>query len=94
MSRSLWKYVYTDNLLLKDILSSVQNTPCLTNSRESTILDEFVGKMIGVYNGKQYQYLTINKLMCGYKLGSFVQSKKRCIYRKLKKNNKKYLKKR
>jgi len=96
MTRSVWKNVYVNNLLLHEMLSSngsVNNLPYQTNSRGSTILCEFVGKTIGVYNGKQYFFINVNKLMPGYKLGSFVHTKKLCIYRKLKKG-KKYIKKR
>lgn len=98
MSRSIWKNVYVDSLLVHKLLSngqaSLNGSPYQTNSRGSTILYEFIGKTVGVYSGKQYFFIPINKLMSGYKLGAFVHTKKLCIYRKLKKTNKKYIKKR
>lgn len=98
MSRSIWKNVYVDNLLVQKLISdeqlSLNNILYQTNSRESTILCEFVGKTVGVYSGKQYFFIPINKLMPGYKLGAFVHTKKLCIYKKLRKVNKKYIKKR
>lgn len=97
MSRSIWKNVYVDNLLVNKLLFDnvpIENTPYKTNSRGSTILAEFVGNSVGVHNGKQYFFVPINKLMPGYKLGAFVHTKKLCIYRKLKKGSKKYIKKR
>lgn len=97
MSRSIWKSVYVDNLLVNKLLFDEQvfsnGIPYQTNSRESTILCEFIGKTIGVHSGKQYFFIPVNKLMPGYKLGAFVHTKKLCIYRKLKKTNKKYTKK-
>lgn len=95
MTRSIWKNVYVDSTLLYNMFysnTSKGSLPYQTNSRGSTILCEFVGKTVGVHNGKQYFFININKLMSGYKLGSFVHTKKLCIYRKLKKG-KKYIKK-
>jgi small subunit ribosomal protein S19 len=93
MSRSLWKNVYVDSVLLYQVIKGSNLDTFQTNSRASTILKEFVGKTFSVYNGKQYFVLPITILMVGYKFGEFVHTKKVCVYRKTKKVSKKYIKK-
>jgi small subunit ribosomal protein S19 len=93
MSRSLWKNIYVDSVLLYQVVKSGNLVTHQTNSRASTILKEFVGMTFSVYNGKQYFILPVTALMVGYKLGEFVHTKKVCVYRKTKKISKKYIKK-
>lgn len=93
MSRSLWKNVYVDSVLLYQVLRGNNSATFQTNSRASTILKEFVGKTFSVYNGKQYFILPVTNLMVGYKFGEFVHTKKVCVYRKTKKISKKSVKK-
>ncbi len=93
MTRSVWKNVYIESTLMYKLLLKNSNIIQQTNSRESTILKEFVGKTVNVYNGKQYFILNINNLMLGHKLGEFVHTKKICMYTRTKKVIKKYIKK-
>lgn len=94
MARSIWKNVYVQSILMYQLFALKNvNFVQQTNSRESTILKEFVGKFLNIYNGKQYFVIRISNLMFGYKLGEFVHTKKICMYRKTKKVTKKYIKK-
>jgi small subunit ribosomal protein S19 len=92
MARSIWKNLYIDSTLLYNVIKCNSFVIHQTNSRASTILREFVGRTFSVYNGKQYFVLPVVTLMVGYKLGEFVHTKKVCVYKKIKKTNKKYAK--
>lgn len=93
MTRSVWKNIYIDNVVLHQLLGPVcdEIVPHI-NSRGSTILKEFVGKSVAVYNGKQFFVVAINNLMPGRKFGEFAQTKKICVYRRTKKASKKNFK--
>jgi len=52
-----------------------------------------LGKTIGIYNGKKYISIRITEDMLGFKLGSFVMTRLRHIYKKFNKKNKKQGKK-
>lgn len=94
MSRSRWKNVFVNSILLYTVLnSSGDGVIFVVNSRESTIVDEFVGKSFSVHNGRQYFVLSVVNNMLGHKFGEFVHTKKICVYRKTKKVGKKYIKK-
>jgi len=61
-----------------DITSSIDSEAMvtLTKSRDSTILEEFMGKIISVYNGKTYVRVKVRPKMIGYKLGVYSYTKK------------------
>jgi len=93
MSRSIWKNVFVDSVLLYNVLAYENTSIYTTNSRGSTIVNEFVGKSFSIHTGKKYFVLSISEIMVGFKFGELVHTKKICIYRKTKKVSKKYAKK-
>lgn len=61
--------VFVDRLLKGD-------KPVLkTHRREIVILPSFVGKMVGVYNGKQFTEVEIKPEMIGHYLGEFAPTR-------------------
>jgi ribosomal protein S19 len=89
MIRSLWKGPYINTILYNEIIQYPQLNNFETNNRSSTIIDNMIHKIIKIYNGKSYVSLDIKENMIGYKLGEFIQTKKRCIYRNKKGKKKK-----
>ncbi len=74
MARSSFKGPFVDKSLLKRVLAS-QGQPSHkiinTWSRRSTIIPDFVGLTLGVYNGKTFIPVVIKEEMVGKKLGEF-----------------------
>jgi ribosomal protein S19 len=85
MSRSIWKNCYIDTFLYAQILKNEKNI--YTKSRNSLITEIFLGKYIYIYNGMVYYKLLITENMLGKKLGEFILSKKKVVFKK-KKNKK------
>lgn len=56
-----------------------------TTSRSTVILPFLIGKTVQVYNGKFFIPITISEEMVGYKLGEFVLTRLRHVYKKKKK---------
>ncbi|MEM3841402.1 MAG: ribosomal protein S19 family protein [Candidatus Micrarchaeaceae archaeon] len=54
--------------------------PIKTHVREAVILPSWIGTKISVYNGKEFQQLTISANMLGHRLGEYVYSTKRVIH--------------
>ena len=74
MSRSVWKGPYFDVTLFKKVKKSKEESsksPIKTWSRRSTIIPDFVGVTISVYNGKSFVPVYITEDMVGHKLGEF-----------------------
>jgi len=74
MARSLKKGPFTDDHLLQRVLAlnaSNEKKVIRTWSRRSTVLPEFVGHTIAVYNGKKFIPVYITENMVGSKLGEF-----------------------
>jgi ribosomal protein S19 len=44
--------------------------------RNTTILSNFIGKQLLIYNGKQFFTLLVRSEMVGYKVGDFVLTRK------------------
>jgi len=60
-----------------DININDENKPVIqTNSRSSTIINPFVGKVMAVYTGRQSKRVYVTSDMIGYKLGCFAFTKK------------------
>lgn len=78
MKRSTWKGPYINLSLLKEL----KNKKIKTYSRNSTILPQFIGYKIKVYNGKKFIPLTITEEMVGHKYGEFVLTKQLFKYKK------------
>ncbi len=74
MSRSVWKGPYFDVTLFKKVKKSKEEnskSPIKTWSRRSTIIPDFVGVTISVYNGKSFIPVYVTEDMVGHKLGEF-----------------------
>tara|TARA_B100001057_G_C22366834_1_gene762980 strand:- start:291 stop:575 length:285 start_codon:yes stop_codon:yes gene_type:complete len=74
MARSVWKGPYFDITLFKKIKKSKEEnskSPIKTWSRRSTVIPDFVGVTISVYNGKSFIPVYITEDMVGHKLGEF-----------------------
>ena len=75
MARSVWKGPYFDVTLFKKVKKSKEESsksPIKTWSRRSTIIPDFVGVTISVYNGKSFIPVYVTEDMVGHKLGEFV----------------------
>lgn len=72
MPRSVWKGPFVDSHLLAAVENhDGSHRPIKTYSRRSTVLPQFVGKIIAVYNGKKFIPVDISERMVGHKLGEF-----------------------
>lgn len=63
--------------LLKDIEKAKEGEVVKTHCRNMIILPSFVGKTIGVHNGKEFVPVTIQPEMIGHYLGEFALTRKR-----------------
>jgi small subunit ribosomal protein S19 len=74
MTRSVWKGPYFDITLYKKIKKAKETdskSQIKTWSRRSTIIPDFVGVTLAVYNGKTFIPVYISEDMVGHKLGEF-----------------------
>ena len=74
MARSVWKGPYFDITLFKKVKKSKEEnskSPIKTWSRRSTVIPDFVGVTISVYNGKSFITVYVTEDMVGHKLGEF-----------------------
>ena len=74
MARSIWKGPYFDITLYKKVKKSKEEnskSPIKTWSRRSTIIPDFVGVTLSVYNGKSFIPVFVTEDMVGHKLGEF-----------------------
>ena len=74
MARSLKKWPYIDEKLLKKVLAlkeSWKKTVIKTWSRACTITPDFVGFTFGVHNGKTHTPVFVTEDMVGHKLWEF-----------------------
>ena len=74
MARSVWKGPYFDITLFKKVKKSKEEnskSPIKTWSRRSTIIPDFVGVTLSVYNGKSFIPVFVTEEMVGHKLGEF-----------------------
>lgn len=76
MSRSKWKSPFVSIDLLKQLKKNTKKKVLYTKSRNSIILENFVGWTIFVYQGTKYNKLLITSNMVGYKLGEFSFTRK------------------
>jgi len=82
-NRSLWKGPFITNKFFDEIKKSSKNF-LKTTSRASVILPCLIGKTVHVHNGKFYIPIFISEDMVGHKLGEFVLTRLRHIYKKKK----------
>ena len=74
MARSVWKGPYFDITLFKKVKKSKEEnskSPIKTWSRRSTVIPDFVGVTISVYNGKSFIPVYVTEDMVGHTLGEF-----------------------
>ena len=74
MGRSLKKGPFVDEKLVKKVQDAIKTRdrkPIKTWSRRSTILPEFVGQTMSIYNGRKFIPVFITENMVGHKLGEF-----------------------
>jgi len=74
MARSVWKGPYFDITLYKKVKKSKEEnskSPIKTWSRRSTIIPDFVGVTLSVYNGKSFIPVFVTEDMVSHKLGEF-----------------------
>lgn len=86
MKRSSWKGPFLDLKLFNQLKTSnfIQ-----TSSRASVVLPCMLNKKISLHNGKRFIVLKITEEMLGFKLGAFVNTRLRHIYKKGKLKNSK-----
>ena len=78
MARSVWKGPYFDITLFKKVKKSKEEnskSPIKTWSRRSTIIPDFVGVTLSVYNGKSFIPVFVTEDMVGHKLGEFAPTR-------------------
>ena len=78
MARSVWKGPFVDLHLLKKAQTAQEATgskPIKTWSRRSTILPDFVGLTLSVYNGHKFIPVSVSEEMVGHKLGEFAPTR-------------------
>lgn len=81
--RSRWKGPYIKDNFFQEIRLSTK-TSIKTTSRNSVVFPFLIHKTINIHNGKFFIPVFINELMLGHKLGEFVPSRLRHIYKKKK----------
>jgi small subunit ribosomal protein S19 len=78
MTRSVWKGPFVDGFLLKkaDALQSAGRKDVIkTWSRRSTVMPQFVGLTLAVYNGQKHIPVLVSEDMVGHKLGEFAPTR-------------------
>ena len=80
--RSIWKGPFIHKEIFSDI--SLNKKKIKTTARNTVILPFLIGKTLYVYNGKVFIPITIIEEMVGSKLGEFIPTRLRHIYKKKK----------
>ena len=78
MTRSVRKGPFVDGYLLdkaEKAKASGRHEVIKTWSRRSTILPQFVGLTLGVYNGKKFIPVLVSENMIGHKFGEFAPTR-------------------
>jgi small subunit ribosomal protein S19 len=85
--RSVWKGPFINENFFRNIHLS-GNKKIKTTSRNTFILPFLIGRTVQVHNGKFFIPVNIVEEMVGHKLGEFVTTRLRHVYKKKKlKNN-------
>ena len=85
MSRSIWKGPFLDSYFYNQLLTN--DKLIYTYSRSSVITELCLGRTVFVHNGMSFYKITINESMLGRKLGEFILSKKKVVFKKKKIKN-------
>lgn len=78
MNRSKWKGPYVN----MELFNNFKNKNIKITSRNSTILPQFVGLNVQIYNGKSFNLINIKENMVGYKFGEFSSTRQPFKYKK------------
>jgi len=78
MNRSKWKGPFLNFSMLNEL----NQKKIKIFDRSSTILPQFIGLNINVYNGKRFILLKVTELMVGHKFGEFALTKQPFKYKK------------
>ena len=65
------------NKLLQDIKKAKEGEVIRTHCRDMPILPDFIGHDLQIYNGKEFQKITIQPQMIGHYLGEFALTRQR-----------------
>jgi small subunit ribosomal protein S19 len=88
LKRSIWKGPFIDVSLFSQTTSQKKKI-FKTTSRNSVVLPFLIGQTIQIHNGKFFIPIFIREDMVGHRLGEFVPTRLRHIYKKKKKNGSK-----
>jgi small subunit ribosomal protein S19 len=73
------------NIILKGKKNKVPKKMRInTLSRNSTIDEQFIGKIFGIHNGRIFVPITISEEMVSFKLGEFVPTRQKFFFKKKK----------
>ncbi len=78
MGRSLRKGPFVDEKLMEKVLKMKKmgdRRPVKTWSRRSTIIPDFVGATVSIYDGRKFIPVFITENMVGHKLGEFAPTR-------------------
>ena len=78
MKRSKWKGPFISLNLLKNLNKKQKNI----FERNSTILPQFIGLRVKIYNGKRFTSIKITEKMVGHKFGEFSLTRQPFKYKK------------
>ena len=82
--RSSWKIPFVKESFFQNVYLS-NNKKLKTTSRNTTILPFLIGRTVQVHNGKFFIPISIVEEMVGHKLGEFINTRLRHIYKNKKK---------
>ena len=85
MSRAKWKGFFLDNSIYKALEKANDKKAIKITSRKSIILPEFVGKLVEIYNGRNFIERRISSEMVNHKFGSISYTRAKYEYKKKKK---------
>nr|YP_009118125.1 ribosomal protein S19 [Stachyamoeba lipophora]AJF22933.1 ribosomal protein S19 [Stachyamoeba lipophora] len=95
MTRSQWKGKHISaslmNIISKDNLSIVlkEKNEFHTKERDCVFVKPLIGKVVNIYNGKDWFRLVVSSDMLYQQFGKYSWSKKRCVYKSKSKKKKK-----
>jgi small subunit ribosomal protein S19 len=78
MKRSKWKGPFVQKI-------NVSNKKILELPRHLEVTLNMIGKTCNVYSGKEWVQLTLIEEMIGHKLGEFVSTREKFVFKKKKK---------
>lgn len=83
MSRSKWKNPNT-----KQLIGANKKNKMLIIERNYELTPNSIGKMYKVHNGKTFIKLSVTEEMIGYKVGEFIPTRSKFVFKKKKKKKK------